>query len=180
MAAAAVIIMLWLLAWVMFSATHQKPIETPKKITTTTTTTLEKVETTTSVAGTTPTTLKTEKKNEVRIESHSGTGPIRVVQGVLCKGLVNNSPQETARDFAVGDVVYFWTAVEADSVPQTIEHVWINPAGQTYFKIDLNVARSQAGTWSRITLQPGDEGTWKVRTMADEKILSETQFKVGK
>lgn len=182
LAAAIAIIILWVCVWVLFSATHQKPIEPPKTTPTTasTTTTLQKIETTLPSIITTSTTLKKEEKKEVKIQSHNGTGSVRVIQSAICRSLANNAPQETASEFMIGSVVYFWTAVEADSVPQTIEHVWINPAGETYFRIDLNVGRPQTSTWSRVSLQAGDSGTWKVRTMADGRVINEKNFVVRK
>jgi hypothetical protein len=180
LAAAIAIISLWVFAWVLFSATHQKPIEPPKKITTTTTTTTIQQTENTIPPIIPSTTLKMGQKKEIKIESHSGIVPVRVVRSAVCRSIANDAPQETASEFKIGEVVYFLTAVEADSVPQTIEHVWINPAGETYFKIDLNVGRPQTSTWSRVTLQAGDSGAWKVRTMSGSKILNEAQFKVSK
>lgn len=86
----------------------------------------------------------------------------------------NNRPVE---DFAEIDRqkvgrVYCYTKVLADNLPQKIEHVWLDPDGNKFAEISLDIKSRPSHTWSYVTLAGRKAGSWQVQIQsADGQII---------
>ncbi|PIS30247.1 hypothetical protein COT42_03470 [Candidatus Saganbacteria bacterium CG08_land_8_20_14_0_20_45_16] len=166
-----------LLLFVLWLVSLNPTAETEKK--TTTTTHKKAATTTTTKQQLKPTTSTVVVKSVPKLEQPTvDNNMIKVLKQDFCKMLEDQQPREIAKTFAPEERVYCYTEIEATSPPVVITQVWFDGAGNRYFAIDLDIWRQPGRTWSMITLPPDSDGTWQVKVMAGEKILSQQEFKV--
>ncbi|MBU0501926.1 MAG: DUF2914 domain-containing protein [bacterium] len=125
---------------------------------------------------------------QIRVEPASTTTTLKqvvldagkgaVIEQKFSKGMKNHQPGAASAEFSPGEKVYYYTVVNFDHTPREITHVWINPAGEQHFALNLTISRKPGRTWSMITLPPQSKGKWTAKVMLEGRELARKSFTV--
>ncbi|HAH05064.1 MAG TPA: hypothetical protein DCM05_00840 [Elusimicrobia bacterium] len=103
---------------------------------------------------------------------------VSVSRSAVCTAIQDREPSGTQESgaYPVGvGVIYYWTEIQAKTVPIAIKHRW-SREGKVSAEIELSVKNPRTRTWSTKKIVPG---AWKVEvvTAADE-VLKSAEFNV--
>lgn len=101
-----------------------------------------------------------------------------VSRSAVCTAIQDREPtgtQESGEYTAATGVIYFWTEVQARTVPAALKHVWSHE-GKVAAEIELQVRHARTRTWSTKKIFPG---AWKVEAVdASGQVLQTAEFKI--
>jgi hypothetical protein len=117
---------------------------------------------------------------ETKVASPAESAGITVEKMVFTSEIDDrNHPMDSLKNISLKEhgTVYCYTRVSCLDIPQSIRHVWVNPAGGVAADVKLNVSRRPVDTYSYISLYGAKTGKWEfqVRTV-DDKIVARRSF----
>ena len=147
----------------------------------TTTKTLSVSTTTTVVKVVIPTTTLAVKKSEP-VQTEENEAGITVEKIVFASDIDGNLPADNLDQVSAAEQgkIYCYTRVNSQTLPQVIHHVWIDPDGQSFADIELDLSHNPADTWSYISLAGEKTGDWELQVQTtDGTVLAKRNFKVS-
>jgi len=132
-----------------------------------------KITASTSTRGSSSTTIFSET---VVIEEES---PITVEEVALTSRIESNQPTDSLDSIALKDYskIYFYSKIKCSELPQTIRHVWLNPAGTVVADVRLTITDESADTWSYVNLNGAKSGNWEIQVRdTDGNVISGSNF----
>jgi len=134
-------------------------------------------EETAPVASTTATTSEAKPATPPAAAGKTDKSDVQLLKFVLTKEVSNREPGAEVNEAKVGDVVYGWTQVKAESGEESLSHRWLHNK-EKVSDVTLAIKSSPYRTWSKKTLT--DVGSWTLQVLDSKgNVLAEKSITVN-